>query len=419
MDKQKQKLTALQYIKILCIAGGFATGLGIGFIWSGYYSMFQATFSFTDAQMGIVISCAGSAALISYLVGGIVADLLRPKVMLTICYVSEILLAIVLTTVPAFSVVCVIAVLCGIVTTGGFFSCSIKMLISFGTREQEGRIFGAYYGMVGVLSLLVGMIGSAIVTAYTPAVGFRAMMFIFAGLGLLTLIGTHIIDRSKRGDAITKTNSFNVKQVGVVLRNPNMWCIIIISMTTYFSGVMASYVQPLMATYFAVGTGIVTLVATYANNGMRVICAPLAGKLTDLLGSSVKVIKLSYLCLVAATAAMLLVPWTGKFAFVVIICMFLLRAVNGFCQPARNSLVSEAGTPASARGTATGILGAAVCAPDAFAYGMIGALLTKHEGTTMGYRQAMILVIALAVIGYVTLVILDKRIKKQKALQSS
>lgn len=414
MEKSKP-LTFSQYFKIFSSSCGWAAVLTVSYIFSHYYQLFSQVYGFNDSQMGTLMSIVGTVGVFCYLFGGVVADMLRPKVCLNITYISMIILSLICTTSPSYTTMYFVAfgfVVCGIL----FFSTPmLRFIVTLGSREQQGRIFGLLYCMSGVLSLIIGTIASQIIAVSGAKAGLRWMFILYAAVMAVSCLVHNLIDKSKHGDKIEKTSTFSINMIGDVLKNPNMWLIFVLAVCTYVPSFMGSaYVQPLMKEYFGASTATVALVATYSNFGTMIVMSLLTGALTDKMGSVVNMVLLSLIFLILAATAMLISPWASAYLFVVTIALFMLRSVNAIGKPARNSLVSESRVPAVARGTATGLMFAVMTLPDAFLYKVCGSLLTSYSGSKTGYHIILVSMLVIGAVGIVCALLFRYNTKKAK-----
>ena len=127
MEKSKP-LTFSQYFKIFSSSCGWAAVLTVSYIFSHYYQLFSQVYGFNDSQMGTLMSIVGTVGVFCYLFGGVVADMLRPKVCLNITYISMIILSLICTTSPSYTTMYFVAfgfAVCGIL----FFSTPMLRFI--------------------------------------------------------------------------------------------------------------------------------------------------------------------------------------------------------------------------------------------------------------------------------------------------
>lgn len=417
-NTQVSRLSGKQWLLILGVACSFAGSVGIGYFFTYYYQLGLEAFGFNDVQLGNIISVFSSSAVVCYLVGGLLADKFPTHLLIHLCNFGAIVLGIVVCTIPGYQAMVAIYMVLGIVCTLFTSGAWMKLLVRVGTKEQEGRIFGYYYMMIGGSSVTVGIISSAVIAATEPVTGLRVLMVLYCILCLLSSLILHFGDKDGRKLVGEKGNTFRLKMIPQVLTNPMMICLLITSMGLTMATEVSSYVQPLMNSFFLVPTAVIAFIATFANQGMRFICAPLAGQLTSRLRTATISVQVAYLLLILPPLALLIVPWGPGTAAVVVLAILMLRGSFGVAQPSRNSMISESRIPRAARGTAVGIFSAVVTIPDAFMYRVGGGILEAGKNSEAAYKQLLIVFLAAAVALNAVLWIFMVLLKRRKAKEA-
>lgn len=412
-----KRLTLKQWILIIGVACSFAGTVGIGYFFTYYYQLGLEAFGFNDSQLGAIISAFSSCAVVCYLLGGPLADKVPSHLLIHLSNLGCSILGIIVCTIPGYSAMRTIYLALGIVgvlfTSGSW----MKVLVRIGTREQEGRVFGYYYMLIGAVSIATGLISSAIIAATSPVTGLRVMMALYIVMCFASSMILHLADKENRKTIGEKASTFSLKMIPKVIGNPMMICLLLTGMGLTMCTEATSYIQPLMNTYFLVPTAVIAFIATFCNQGMRVICAPLAGRLTDKLHTATIPVQIAYLMFIGGLLLLLFVPWGAPTAFAVVLVIVLLRGAFGIAQPARNSMISESRIPRVARGTAVGIFSAVMTIPDTFMY-ILGAGILERGGSTVGaYKNLILMFIGAAlftnVFLWIFMVLLKKRRQKE------
>ena len=147
---EQTKLSKRQmFIAIVC-ALGFTGHCGICYLVHSYYSLFQTVCGFTDAQLGQVMSMVGGVATISYFVGGFLADMVRPKVLLMFSYASVFGLSLFLLTFPPFKTFFIIFVFIAVLTLAPFW-CPLSKFMAAEGGEKSGKMMGTFFGFLSCL----------------------------------------------------------------------------------------------------------------------------------------------------------------------------------------------------------------------------------------------------------------------------
>lgn len=412
----KGKMTLGWFLIVLNCAAGMSAVLNTGWLFSSYYQLCADGFQLSAAQMGILLSITDGAGIIGYVVGGFLADALKPKACIVIGNVGMILFSLWCLTIPGYTAVVIICaglVLFGIVF---YWVAMIRYVGAFGPEELRGKAMGFLYGLSGGIMLIWGTLLSNEIAKGDAVWGVRWLLISSIIVMAVTTIAHIIYDKEPwfgRGGA--KESDFSLKMIGTVLSNGRMWVVYIIAMLSAASAVAITYLQPLLADFYGCSTATITMITTWVYNVTLLIMSFVTGYLVDKLHSAAKVITLSFLCLLVGVGMILFTPWTPALVALIIIAMILVRCVNAICKPGRNSLVAEAGVPKEAMGTATGLMFAATTIPGTFMYTICGNLLTRYEGTTTGYRMIYIVFVAVGIAGILVVQIFSRMKARQQA----
>lgn len=154
---RKNVKTFRQWLLFIGVACSFAGTVGIGYFFTYYYQLGLEAFSFTDAQLGAIISAFSSCIVICYLLDGYLADKVPSHLLIHIDNIGGSLLAIAICAIPRYPTMRIIYLLLGVVGVVFTAGSWMKVLVRVGTRDQEGRIFGYYYMLIGVVSIITGL----------------------------------------------------------------------------------------------------------------------------------------------------------------------------------------------------------------------------------------------------------------------
>lgn len=402
------------FLIVMNCAFGMSAVLNTGWLFSSYYQMCADGFQLSAAQMGVLLSITDGAGIIGYVVGGFLADALKPKACIVIGNAGMILFSLWCLTIPNYTSVVIICA--GLVVFGIVFYwvAMIRYVGAFGPAELRGKAMGFLYGLSGAIMLIWGTLLSNEIARGGAVWGVRWLLISSIVVLAITTITHMIYDKEPWfGKGGAKESDFSLKTIGTVLSNKRMWIVYVIAMLSSASAVAITYLQPLLADFYGCSTATITMITTWVYNVTLFIMSFVTGYLVDKLHSAAKVITLSFLCLLVGVGMILITPWNPTLVALIIIAMILVRCVNAICKPGRNSLVAESGIPQEAMGTATGLMFAATSIPGTFMYTICGNLLTRYEGTTTGYRMIYIVFIAIGIAG-ILVVHLFNRIKAKE-----
>lgn len=401
-------------LAILIGLGGFGYSaiMALGYFNQTYYSLFQEGTGFSDIQIGTLVSIIGIIALFGYFFGGILSDFFKVKFLMVLSHVGATAIGIGMAMLPSYSVMLVLQVLIAIFSIFTYWSPMAKFVRSLGPRSQEGRLYGFFYMCVGIGGTLVGFIASAIIAATNSVVGLRALLFMYAGVNLLAALAILILYKNPEPTEAAESDKFRLKYVWAILKMPEIWLLGIAGFVGYLINVATSYFNPLLTSSFAVSVGVMTVIATVRSYVIRLLINPISGTVIDKAKGSTKLMLYLLVAMFVVMAVILLMPWNPSWAILAIVLMLALAIIYNFLTPTWFTPLSDIGIPDNMRGTAVGITNAIIFSSDAFMYTVAGNLIDKQgEG---GYRTLFAILMASAIVGFLCVVAIRRRLKAQK-----
>ena len=124
------------------------------YTYNDFYNHFLEAFHITDGQAGKVLTFFGLTATPGYFIGGWLADKFNPKRLVVISTLGTGLCGFWLSFCESYTMLMVIYFLFGITTTCMHWGAFLKMIKSWGTPEEQGRLFGVENSMCGAVGLI-------------------------------------------------------------------------------------------------------------------------------------------------------------------------------------------------------------------------------------------------------------------------
>lgn len=413
MSKNTEKLSRQQYLLTFIMGIGFIGTGGLSYFASTYYSLFQEVTGFDSAQMGTILSALSGFAMLSYLFGGPLADLIHPKWNLMFAYTVSPTIALLLflrDPLPSYEVMLVFEIVLAVCCLCPKWCSMLKLITISGTSGQVGRMFGLYAAFAALGGFAVGVIGSSVIAAASPLNGFRIMIIIYAVLLYLSAIALFFVVKADK--KLEKTNDFSIKGMLSLLRSPKQWMAWMIMLGTYIGTYAITYLQPMLSDVYAMPLVSVTLFTTVISLVVGSGITPLMGNLFDKMGSTLKFYLMLHVIFLVGLALSFFTPWNSSWLVVALITITLTRVASGLSMNLQTTLLTEVNTPPALFGTATGFLAAIAEVPATILYGIQGNILAAQGND--GYRSVFYVCFAFAAIGLVCIWILSQRKKQGK-----
>lgn len=129
---------------------------------------FLAVFELTNYQLGVCFSIYGTVALLSYLYGGVLADIFSPRKLIASALFLTAIGGLYLATFPTYFELKILFGYWGFTTIFLFWGAMIKATRVWGGARQQGRAFGYLEGGRGVVAATLGATGVLIFSLFLP-----------------------------------------------------------------------------------------------------------------------------------------------------------------------------------------------------------------------------------------------------------
>ena len=151
-----------------------------------FYDPLMQALGCTNADLGLMVSAYGLAAMICYLPSGIVADKFRMRTLATVGFITTAVLVFVYATLPSVQVCFALFVAMGITSILIWWGTRFKVVRLCCEEDEYASKIGISYSIYGVTGLVIGLVNAAIIAAFSGSVGVQAML-IFLGVVIAIL----------------------------------------------------------------------------------------------------------------------------------------------------------------------------------------------------------------------------------------
>jgi nitrate/nitrite transporter NarK len=203
------------------------------------------TFGLNNLQLGLCFSVYGIVALLSYLLGGPLADKFPPRKLIAVALWMTALGGLVYATFPGYTVLKILYGYWGFTTIFLFWAPMIKATRIWGGSTSQGKAFGFLDGGRGLVGALFGTLGVLIfslfitseiskVTVSESREAFKQVILVSSGIvflvGLLVWFFMKLDSKTEKQIILEK---ITISQVQEVLRLPSVWLLMIIILCAY------------------------------------------------------------------------------------------------------------------------------------------------------------------------------------------
>ncbi|HBF0595692.1 TPA: nitrate/nitrite transporter [Clostridioides difficile] len=400
-----------RFLIIFILAFGTTAMYSLPYMKSSFYDPMQQALSLSHTQIGNLLSLYGLVGMVSYFIGGWFADRFSVRKLITFSLIASGVLGFYFSTFPSYSMILLIFVLWGFTTILTFFSASVKVVRMQGSESEQGRIFGFYEGLSGVSGTLISFIGLYFFGKFAEiTVGFKYVVWLYSAASIICGILLFFLVEEKK-DSGASDEGLNIKSLLKVVTMPKAWLIGLIIFSTYLVFSSLTYLSPYLSEVYVMPMTLVSALSIIRTYVIKMGASPVAGVITDKVGSSIRVMFVGFILMTVSTAAYLVIPKSTGFIWIAVINMIILSVILFGFRGIYFASVSESNISLETTGAVVGFASFIGFSPDAFYYTIAGNWLDKYGQT--GYTYIFILSVVCAVIGIFATYALNKINKRE------
>jgi len=399
---------------VITIAGAMIYGLP--YFRSYFYDAYLDTYHLTNTQMGTFGSMFGIFGMISYLFGGVVADMVSPRKLMSISLILTGAGGFLHLMHPNYGMLLAIYAMWGFTSLFAFWPSLIKSMREIANENEQSKAYGFMDGGRGIVYAIDGACIVAIFAYFSKvssdAAGLNGVITYYSIIAVVLgiLVFALLRDKKPTADAekAEERGKFTFAQILEVIKMPALWILSAILCCTYVMNIAFYYFTPYATSRFgmaATAGAIVTIAAQY----VRPVAAFSGGILADKIGRS-KVMYVTFSLMAICTFLMVIMGNMSSAIFIVLCILIYVGMYGGYSLVF--SMMEEGGIPTRVAGTAIGLVCTLGYLPEVIVPFCSGKLLdTFGDG---GYRYMFIAITVVMVIGIVMLSLWDKHVKKVK-----
>ena len=370
---------------------------------------FLELFNLSNTNLGDVFAVYGLTAMVSYFFGGLIADKISARKLMTISLLLTAFGGLYMSTFPNILGMMMLYGYWGITTIFLFWAAMLKATREWGGDYTQGKAFGLLDGGRGLLASVVSALAILIFASFLPSEinlaitsqklnGFRTVILFYSALTAIAaiLIWMFLPEPSITSNHKQNTNFNNLIKV---LSNRMVWlhaAIIICAYSTY-----KGLDNTALYAYEVLGMNAVEAAKLFTYSSLaRPIAAILAGFLADRIAASY-VIFLAFFILIFTYIGFIIFDGSASLVVFILInifsTFFMVFAIRGIYF----ALVNEINTPKNITGTTIGIVSFVGFTPDIFFGSISGRILDANPGIT-GHQNYFLFLTVIALIGVIT-----------------
>lgn len=386
-------------IVVLALSGSVIQGLP-SFRFD-YYDAYLKTYHLTNTQMGLFGTILGVLGIVSYLFGGIVADGLSIRKIISFSLIVTGIGGLLHLLPLSFYGLLGIYALWGISTTFAFAPACIKAVRFMTDENSQGKGFGYYEGAGSVGSAIAAIVavwlfrvGTYRMSNEVLAMKYVIIFYSFANIlmGILTYISMSGEEETMKGSMVSLRGFMEV------IRHPAVWIICAISFCNHTFCLSMSYFIPYTtdilgaAVAFGATLGVLRKVGSIGGNIV-------GGYLVDFFGTK-RMMFAAFLVTFICQVAVVLLPAQASSLTVVVVLFVIIMVFFHMSNSMAWTMMSEGAVPPEYSGTAAGLICIAGSIPGTFVSAFAGRLIDSHPGAK-GFHYFFYFLIAMMAVGMI------------------
>lgn len=378
----------------------------IPYMRQNYHKPLLEALHINNTQLGLLNSIFGFFAFLSYIPGGLLADKISPRKLLTVSLAATGLSGIYFSSFPSYKMLIALHIFWGISTILPFWAAIIKAVRLWGNSDDQARSFGIFDGGRGIFEAVI--ISASVAFFAWSGSETRALSISILIYSSVSLIGAFFIWFFMKDSNDEESSSIKFSEIVSAIKIPEVWLISLIVFCAYAAFIGSFDITPFATDGFKQSE---TFGATLGSFRIwfRPFAAVLAGIIADRISTS-KTLRFLFVILSVSFAVFALMPTSASWMSVlwintgvIAVTVFALRGIYF-------ALYEETKIPRYLTGTVTGIVSLIGFLPDIFLPVINGLLLDTYPGAR-GHQIYYWILALLAIIGFSGIIAIRRRIK--------
>ncbi|MCH2033181.1 MAG: MFS transporter [Tenacibaculum sp.] len=382
---------------------------------------FLSAFDITNKDIGFCYTLYGITGMISYFLGGLIADKYPTKYLMGIALFLTSIGGFTWVMYPSLSTLYMLYIYWGFTTIMLFWSPLIKATRLWGGDKQIFA-FGLLEGGRGLVAAVIGTIGVYIISSISAVDNFskvviqNAMNQVYLITSILTMLMAFVVlflpDFSKPSRVMSKSSIR--RNIGKALGYPVVWILMIIILTSYVgyrvADIFTQYASEIygynskesaeLGTYFSYLRPVICVLVFFFAKNSNPSKWLIIGFSMMTLGSLLFIFNIDFLNI------SLLIPLVSS-----LIGAYTLRVLYF-------TVLDQAKIPITMTGTVVGIVSVIGFSPDVF-LGPIEGYYLDEVGGAVGYQYLFIFFLVSSLIGLLASIVFNNSVKPKKRTLTS
>ena len=386
-----------KWLALFVLSFGYASMFTLPYAKYVFYDPMMTALQCTNFELGAMVSVYVTIGIFTFIPGGWVADRFPARTTISVSLVAQGLLTTWFGINMTMKVGWIVWVAFAFTNCFAYWAAALKGVRLLGDKNDQGKMYGFFEAGYGLSTVVISFIALGIFGRYMdPVAGFRMVVFIYSGFSILAGILTWLLYEEYMVETNEDKPVVGLKDVIFVLKQPIVWLIALVIMTTYGLYVGQTYLTPYLTAVVGITvtfSGALAIIRTY---GVKLLGGPVGGFIADKWKSPCRVLTIGYIFIIVMLFIFLNLPAKPSLG-VVIVLMLLVAFVGAGMKGIMWSTVEESKVPRYYTGLAIGTASIIGYLADIVLGPLFGYWLDTYGNS--GYNFMFAFLIAISVVG--------------------
>ena len=312
----------LKYMRLFALGITFSSSMALPYVQIKFYDVFREATQASNNELGLLMTIFTAVSMALYIPGG--ADRGSPKKLLLLSLIMMCGLNAYFAFHTSYGAAQLIWALLAIAANTVQWPTLIKAIRDTGSSEEQGRMFGTFYGTTGIFSSIIGFVGAWIYSNGSSNIeGFHLMLLgqsAFCAVAAVA-VGFFVEDKTPYNNNVPAPKENPFKSALTVMKLPAVWMMVVLIFCGYGMYIGITYMTPYTTNVLGASIAFGAVLGTIRAFGLRVLTGPFSGYISDKMGSAAKILAICFLIIIGMLFVILSLPKGTSNAVIILLTM--------------------------------------------------------------------------------------------------
>ena len=315
----------LKYMRLFALGITFSSSMALPYVQIKFYDVFREATQASNNELGLLMTIFTAVSMALYIPGGVLADRGSPKKLLLLSLIMMCGLNAYFAFHTSYGAAQLIWALLAIAANTVQWPTLIKAIRDTGSSEEQGRMFGTFYGTTGIFSSIIGFVGAWIYSNGSSNIeGFHLMLLgqsAFCAVAAVA-VGFFVEDKTPYNNNVPAPKENPFKSALTVMKLPAVWMmvvLILLRLRHVHRHRLHDALHDERPRRRRSPSGPCS--GPSGPFGLRVLTGPFSGYISDKIGSTAKILMVCFLLLIGMLFVLLRLPAGTSSTMIILLTM--------------------------------------------------------------------------------------------------